>query len=388
LDIDTVKNWAILDSGTTSHFLTSMAPATNITPTTKPIVARLPNGERVTSTHTCTLDIPALPVAARLAHIIPNLASHSLISVVTLCNAGCNITFGKIGCTISYRGRTVLCANKCTRTGLWMIPLTATPPPASPTTAPTTDLPIAIAANVDATSTAAEYARFIYQVLCSPTAATLLWALERSKELVTIPGFTSRFVRTQLPLSTTTDKGHMRRHQEGTHSTRSLQPAILDARRQVDELTPTEEICAAHNIFCFAALTDLATSTMYTDLPGAFPVRSFRSMQYIFVAYVYDLNAILVCVMPSKNDGAMIDAFTDILATLAARNYHPTLNVIDNECSKAVVARIRKNNMDIHLVPPPQPSGQHRRMCHHNIQGALYCRARHCRQRLPPATLG
>jgi len=156
-----------------------------------------------------------------------------------------------------------------------MIPLTATTPLTTPTNAPTTDLPIVIAANVDATSTAAEYARFIHQALCSPTATTLLWALERSKELATIPGFTSRLVRTHLPLSTATDKGHMRRHQQGTRSTGSLQPAILDARRQVDELTPTEEICATHDIFCFAALTDLTTGTMYTNLPGAFPVRSF-----------------------------------------------------------------------------------------------------------------
>jgi hypothetical protein len=134
--------------------------------------------------------------------------------------------------------------------------------------------------------------------------------------------------------------------------TRSLQPAILEARRQVDELPPVEEICGAHDIFCFAALADLTTGTMYTDLPGAFPVRSFRSMQYIFVAYVYDLNAILVRAMPSKNDDAMIAAFTAILATLAARDYHPTLNVMDNKCSKAVAAHIHKNNMYIHLVPP------------------------------------
>ena len=49
----------------------------------------------------------------------------------------------------------------------------------------------------------------------------------------------------------------------------------------------------------------------------------------------------------------MIEAFTDILSTLAAWDYHPsTLNVMDNECSKAVAAHIRKNDMDIHLVPP------------------------------------
>jgi hypothetical protein len=40
-------------------------------------------------------------------------------------------------------------------------------------------------------------------------------------------------------------------------------------------------------------------------------------MQYILIAYTYDLNAILVCAMPSKNNAAMITAFTNILATLA-----------------------------------------------------------------------
>jgi hypothetical protein len=59
-------------------------------------------------------------------------------------------------------------------------------------------------------------------------------------------------------------------------------------------------------------LANLTTGTMYTDLPGAFPFRSFRSMQYIFVAYIYDLNAILVRAMPSKNDDTMIAAFTAI----------------------------------------------------------------------------
>jgi len=103
---------------------------------------------------------------------------------------------------------------------------------------------------------------------------------------------------------------------------------------------------------CFEALADMHTRTMYTDGTGAFPVRSFRNMQYVFVAYIYDLNAILVCAMPSKNNGAMIAAFTDILATLNARGYSPTLNVMDIKCSKAVEAQIRSNKMDIHLVPP------------------------------------
>jgi hypothetical protein len=48
----------------------------------------------------------------------------------------------------------------------------------------------------------------------------------------------------------------------------------------------------------------------------------------------------------------MIAAFKDILATLNTHGYVPTLNVMDNQCSKAVEAHIRRNNMDIHLIPP------------------------------------
>jgi hypothetical protein len=75
-------------------------------------------------------------------------------------------------------------------------------------------------------------------------------------------------------------------------------------------------------------------------------------MQYVFVAYVYDLNTIIVHAMPSKNNGAMIAVFTAILANLIVCRYAPTLNIMDNKCSKAIKAHIPSNNMDIHLVPP------------------------------------
>ncbi len=63
-DANTIKQWAILDSGATSHFLTTDAPATNIVPATVPLIARLPNGDKVQSTHTGTLDLPDLPAGA------------------------------------------------------------------------------------------------------------------------------------------------------------------------------------------------------------------------------------------------------------------------------------------------------------------------------------
>jgi hypothetical protein len=148
--MDAIRAWAILDSGATRHFLTTVAPMTNICPTNKPIIARLPNGDRIHSMHTCTLNIPALPASEQHAHIIPICASYSLISIVTLCNAGCNVVFTKIGCTITYRGK----GSKCTCTGLWMIPPLCPIPPS--TTSNNNTLPTVIMANVDATSSVGE----------------------------------------------------------------------------------------------------------------------------------------------------------------------------------------------------------------------------------------
>jgi hypothetical protein len=155
---------------------------------------------------------------------------------------------------------------------------------------------------------------------------------QRSK-LMTIPGFTPHLIIHHLLSSTATDKVHMQQHCQGVQTTQTQQPAVLQACSNVDRLQPTGELCSTQDMFCFAALADLHTGTLYTKGTSAFPVGSFHNMQYVFVAYIYELNAILVFAIPSKNDGAMIAAFTDILADLNARGYAPTLNIMDNICS-------------------------------------------------------
>ena len=74
-------------------------------------------------THTCNIDLPQLPLKERHGHIIPGLASHSLLSVLKLCDAGCDVLFNKIGCSISYQGKEILCAHKFTRTSIWVVPI-------------------------------------------------------------------------------------------------------------------------------------------------------------------------------------------------------------------------------------------------------------------------
>ncbi len=233
-----------------------------------PLIAHLPNDDKVQSTHTCTLDLPELPAGARVAHIIPGLALHSLLSAITICNAGCMVTFTKINCTIAYHGCTIICGHKCTQTGLWMVPITKNTDnqatsPVPPTAAPTS----AVAPNVDATLSATVYAHYIHQCLCSLPSATLLRALNCSEKLAPIPGLMPHLIKSHLPYSTAINKGHMHQHKSNMASTQNVQDAIVAARADVDCMFPQQEICAVQDVFCFAALADAITGTMYTDIP-------------------------------------------------------------------------------------------------------------------------
>ena len=121
--IEDIKNWAILDSGATSNFLITDATIEDERPTLNAITAKLPDGRSVTTTRKGRIRWRDLPKKARWAHKLPGLATHSLISVTTLCDAGCTVNFTKIGCHVTYRGKTILCGRKCKKSGLWMIPL-------------------------------------------------------------------------------------------------------------------------------------------------------------------------------------------------------------------------------------------------------------------------
>jgi hypothetical protein len=135
-------------------------------------------------------------------------------------------------------------------------------------------------------------------------------------------------------------------------SIRNAHANIMAAHADINSMSPTQEVCSLQKMFCFVALTNANTGTMYTYLTRAFPVSSFKYMQYIFVAYIYDLNAIIIQPMLSRANAATIASFTEIFTVLWARDYQPALNVMDNECSKTVEKHIRANKMNIQLAPP------------------------------------
>ena len=131
---------------------------------------------------------------------------------------------------------------------------------------------VAMAAIIDDTSSATEYACYIHQLLCFPTATTLLLDHTKSTELKTITGLMTNLIHTHLPKSTITDKRHMHHHCANTASTRNNHPDIVRAHTKVDNLFPIHKACAVHDMFCFPALANATIGTMYTDITGAFLV--------------------------------------------------------------------------------------------------------------------
>ena len=66
----------------------------------------------------------------------------------------------------------------------------------------------------------------------------------------------------------------MHRTRKNLRSTRKTPQTKKD-----DDANPPFEAHAANEIFCFTALADNNQGKIYTDLPGKFPVRSFKGHQ-------------------------------------------------------------------------------------------------------------
>jgi hypothetical protein len=269
-----------------------------------------------------------LRCAARFYHITPGLVSHSLVSVVKLCEAGCKISFTKWGISVEirYNGRVVLTVSKCTRTGLWMIPLTNTPKTQVPTHVKQEILNSCSlahtaleqhATSATQTSTKAELAIHHHQALGSPPRSTLLQMIHKHpSQVASFPGLIYDLISKHLPVSEATEKGHMIQTQQNLRSTSSNKQAILDDRQDLKDMDPPQHMCSAtgDDIFCVAVLGDRNKDTVYSDLTDRFLVHSFEGMEYIFVAYVYKLNTILLRSMKSRKTPAMVEAFTSVYA--------------------------------------------------------------------------
>jgi hypothetical protein len=113
---------AIADLGATQIFVMDGTPVINKRPTTQPLRVALADGHQVMSTHMCDIQIDGLPVTLT-GHIIPNLSIASLFGIRILTEAGCDVTFTKGDCIVTYNGKIILRGEKDPLMDLWTLPL-------------------------------------------------------------------------------------------------------------------------------------------------------------------------------------------------------------------------------------------------------------------------
>jgi hypothetical protein len=179
---------AIADSGATQIFVMDGTPVINKRRTTQPLQVAMADGCQVMSTHMCNNQIDGLPVTL-MGHIIPNLSIALLFGIRILTEAGCEVTFTKGDCIVTYNGKIILRGEKDPSTDLWTLPLgshnmtsqhaMSTLPSAALKFADAHAQPVVqIAFFAHTVQTKANSIRFAHQSLCSPRISTLLKAIK------------------------------------------------------------------------------------------------------------------------------------------------------------------------------------------------------------------
>ena len=151
--------------------------------------------------------------------------------------------------------------------------------------------------------------------------------------------------------STATTKGHMKKVPKGVQSTRYKQKTST-TNEDTTDITPEEEINNCNHVFCWAALAEKIDGTIYTDTTGRFPTFSFDGKQYVFVAYDYTTNALIVRAIPDREAATIVKTFDEIFTYLDDKGYQPKFNVLDNEASGAIKQYLPNKFVQWQFVPP------------------------------------
>jgi hypothetical protein len=213
------------------------SPHLNPTSDHDPITVRMPNGSGISSSHTCQLDFPTLPPEATQGHILPGLASHSLVSIAKVCDNGCEVHFSNQHCQV-VRDKTVLLQGpRNPTTNLWLLPR-ATP---------------AINMFAHQTMTKPELVQYLHAACYSSHTSTWIQAINNN-QFTTWPGLTARQVTRHLPKSIATAQGHLdkaRKNQQSTKTKTDNKPTDEDDAAALDATmnhAPPQQATKMHNV--------------------------------------------------------------------------------------------------------------------------------------------
>ena len=349
----TLKSTSLIaDSGCSQHY--DGIHTLNKSKVVLPVTVSLPNGDRMTSSHTRTLNIPTLPPEACTQHLFPQMTTTGLLSIGQLCDHGCTATLSRHRIVIRNKsGAIIIVGHRRGPNSMWLVDLDDN--------TPTTSLLPTCNAIILSETTKKDLAQFHHASLGSPVTSTLLSSIDAGF-LASFPGLTKKLVKKHLPKSEHTSKGHLDQERQHLQSTRPppLSKSKHDAKPEsksfnkvkvepdiiVSNPDPTERT----NLFIHAIVP--ATDKIYTDLTGKFPVQSALGNKYILIVYHYDANAIIAEPLKDRTAGSIAKAHERVYDYLTARGLAPKVEILDNECSAELVRLMRKRKIAFQLVPP------------------------------------
>ena len=260
----------------------------------------LPNGQVIKSTHTATLNLPSLPLAARAAHVFPELTG-SLLSIGMLTDAGLTAIYTADSVTIQDSAGVKVLSG--TRSPSTMIDL-----PANPMSVPQAAVPQFHAAAVIHHENDSQLIHYYHATLGSPAIPTFVEATARGY-LDCLPHLTVRKIRRNKPHTVATPLGHLEQTRKKYKSTRPTFAAVPPLR-------PTPQI--DDDLDTFPLHEPVSTNFIYTKeerthqnfmyCTGRFPVKSRAGSEYNLIMYSHDANYIHVEPM-KRGTGRLVDAY-------------------------------------------------------------------------------
>lgn len=141
-------------------------------------------------------------------------------------------------------------------------------------------------------------------------------------------------------------KGHGRKIKSGLRSTKEL---VREEEEQTVGVKLEPEQAVHIREF---NLKDEADRLMFSDQTGRFSTTSFNGNQYIMVLYETIGNNILVEPMRNRTSGEMVSAYQVLIDRMKEKDIHPTMYILDNECSTEFKETIKENKMNYQCVSP------------------------------------
>jgi hypothetical protein len=152
-------------------------------------------------------------------------------------------------------------------------------------------------------------------------------------------------MRKHKPNPVATSLGHLDQTRQGMRSTRPAQP------EEIDDPTEYPPEVKSHVVVKF-----VRTGRNYMDLAGRFPHQSARGANYIMIMYSHDTGYIHVETPASRAAADIVACFERGIKFFSKGKDEPTIERIDNECSKEFRMLCKTLDITIELAPP----GQHR----------------------------